>query len=103
MFNLDDFIGKIFVIPPEPDPPATVSLGGYLPPIHISDKMKKSFDKDYLDFIVNLYMKSKKSGISDKNHHWFYEEIAHYLHKCYPNLSMQEYESILNQIIKEKK
>jgi hypothetical protein len=101
MFNLNDFIGKIFIVS-EAESPLETKLESCLPAVYLSEETEKSFDKSYLDFIVAMYITAEKSGLSKDTHYWFYEEIAYSLHKCYPNFSSQEYEIILNKIIKEK-
>ena len=77
-----------------------------LPEILITKKIQIELDKEYLDFIVGLYLTSK-NPIDNKNEPWFLKTIATCLQVVYPNRSKHEYVSILSQIIcmraKEKK
>lgn len=74
---------------------------GYLPPLKITRKMHKDFDKEYLNFLSGLFITAKKTKtkIKDENQLWFAREIACTLRRCYPNLSLLEYETILQQLI----
>lgn len=75
----------------------------FLPQLEITKKLRDRFDKEYLDFITRLFLRSIKDPqyLKQENRYWFLEEIAYYLRLCYPKLSMREYEVILQQLINE--
>jgi len=86
--------------------PAVGFQTSFLPCLEITEKLRDSVDKEYLDFITNLFLAATKDPdyLKQENRFWFLEEIAYHLRLCYPNLSMQEYELILQQLIdKESK
>jgi hypothetical protein len=72
----------------------------FLPSLPITERMRETFDKEYLDFIARIFLIAHKSkSMSREKQLWFSDEIAWALKQGYPDLSLSEYEAILQQII----
>lgn len=96
-----DFIDKLLqgFIAPE----AGFQQSSFLPSLEITDKLRLGFNKEYLDFITRTFLTAQKSqDLHQENRLWFLEEIAYHLKLCYPTLSLQEYDHILQQLIDEE-
>jgi hypothetical protein len=76
----------------------------FLPSLPVTEKMREKLDKEYLDFVAQIFLIAQKSeDMKRENQLWFSEEIAWALKQAYPNLSLGEYEAVLQQIIDEEK
>jgi len=78
---------------------ATPLYRSLLPNVHLNSKIQECINKNFLIFLTRLYIATRNTKLAQDIHSWFIEEIAYNLRVCYPGVTKQDYEEILQKII----